>query len=214
MLVMDEAHYLWPQRFFGRSTPCRVNWLMTALVNYGVPVALITTPQFFRSQKEIESRSCWTSEQFTGRLGHVAQLPSVLTKADLESVARALVPTGGEQTIVRLVAYAEASAKYLAGIETVVSRATYLAKKEGRDVVQSSDVRRAILESVIPSDTALAAALQATQKQPRRRAVNVPAADPEAPLQASFSRAERPLQAPDLLPNRADRRSGVEQLVH
>ena len=46
ILVLDEAHYLWPQSNYREALPARVNWLMTALVNHDVPVALITTPQF------------------------------------------------------------------------------------------------------------------------------------------------------------------------
>ena len=51
---------------------------MTALTNNGVPVALITTPQFMRSQKEIELRTCWTGEQFTGRIFHYQKLSDSL----------------------------------------------------------------------------------------------------------------------------------------
>ena len=217
MLVLDEAHYLWPQSYFSRTTPGRVNWLMTALVNHGVPVALITTPQFFRSQKEIETRTCWTSEQFTGRIGHYQKLPDTLSAADLQSVASALVPGLDVRAVELLVLYAQSSAKYLAGIKAVVDRASFNARKDGREKIQLADVKRAIKESVIPSDSAFSAAMLGHDKPARRRAVNVPAIPasvPAEPLQTDFSRQEMPLQAPDLLRRRSDPRSVGTELVH
>lgn len=214
MLVLDEAHYLWPQSYYTNTTPGRINWLMTALVNHGVPVVLITTPQFLRSQKEIETRSCWTNEQFTGRIGHYQKLPETLSKEDLESVARALVPGLDSRAVELLVLYAQSSAKYLAGIKAVVDRANFVASKEGRAGIQLADVKRAIKESVIPSDSAFTAAVQANEKPPRRRAVSVPVSVSAEPLQSNFSAAERPLQAPDLMCSRSGLRSASAELVH
>jgi hypothetical protein len=51
--------------------------------------------------------------------------------------------------------YAEASAKYLAGIDYAVRRARYLAAKENRSMVSFTDIKLAIQENVIPSDSAL-----------------------------------------------------------
>ncbi len=94
MLVLDEAHYMWPQSWQRYAMPSRVNWVITALVNYGVPVALVTTPQFYTAQKRTEGLTGWTSEQFIGRIGHVERLPNRLGRADLVKVAKALVPDG------------------------------------------------------------------------------------------------------------------------
>jgi hypothetical protein len=182
LLVMDEAHYLWPTSDCRRYTlPGRINWLMTALANHGVPVALVTTPQFIRTQKEIETRSHWTSEQFIGRIGHYAPLPKRLSEADLVRVAKALLPEGDAKSIGVLADYATGSAKYLGGIECVVRRARFLAGKSGRDRVERSDIRRAISESVIPSDTALANALAAPGRRGSRAATKftVPLTAPE-----------------------------------
>ena len=159
ILVLDEAHYLWPQSNYREALPARVNWLMTALVNHDVPVALITTPQFIRTQKRIEQRTSWTSEQFIGRIGHYEKLPDSLSAGDLSLVAKFLLPEGDAKTIELLTVYAQSSAKYLAGIDAVVRRSKYLAQKEGRVRVAGLDVKRAIKESVIPSDSALAQAM-------------------------------------------------------
>jgi hypothetical protein len=168
VVVFDEAHYLWPNSAYRDALPGRINWIMTALVNEKVPVALMTTPQFMRAQKKVESRSCWTSEQFIGRIDHYEKLPDSLAKADLEKVAKALLPEGDAKTIELLVCYAQGSAKYLAGIESAVRRGRYLASRGDRGRVGFADIRRAIQESVIPFDSALAQALSEPAKHGRR----------------------------------------------
>lgn len=169
-VVFDEAHYLWPSSTYRDAEPGRINWIMTALVNYGVPVGLVTTPQFMRTQKRVETKSCWTSEQFIGRIGHYEKLPNSLGEEDLAKVARALLPEADSKSVELLVTYAQASAKYLAGIESAVRRARYLARKEQRERVTCADIRRAIKEGVIPSDSALAQALAEPAKGTRKRA--------------------------------------------
>jgi DNA transposition AAA+ family ATPase len=168
ILVMDEAHYLWPVSDCRHALPGRINWVMTALVNHGVGCALVTTPQFIATQKAVEKRTHWTSEQFIGRIGHYLPLPKSLGEDDLAKVAKALLPAGDAKSIEILVRYAQNSAKYLAGIETAVRRARYLAKKDNRERVERADIKRAIQEAVIPSDSALAQALAEPLKGSRK----------------------------------------------
>ena len=186
-LILDEAHYAWPQSNYREALPGRINWIMTALVNNGVAVALVTTPQFMRTQRAVERKSTWTSEQFVGRIGHYEKLPDSLSESDLQAVARAFVPEGCGKCIAALVAYAQGSAKYLAAIESVARRARYLAGKAGREKIIFADVRSAIKDGVIPSDSALAVALAEPQKSARLRAIpaplNQPLTDREAPLE-------------------------------
>ncbi|MBI2928044.1 MAG: ATP-binding protein [Verrucomicrobia bacterium] len=167
-IVFDEGHYLWPVTDYRYALPGRITWLMTALVNHGVGCAIVTTPQFIRTQKVVEKRTAWTSEQFIGRIGLYTSLPDTLTEQDLEAVARSLLPGGDAKSIRTLVRYAQASAKYLAGIEAAVRRARYLAAKDGRTGVNRKDINSAIQESVIPSDTALTTALSEPLKSSRR----------------------------------------------
>jgi histone H3/H4 len=89
-------------------------------------------------------------------IAHYQKLPDSLNEHDLKAVARSLLPEGDRKSIETLVAYAQASAKYLAGIETVVRRARFLAAKENRSAVSFADIKLAIQENVIPSDSALA----------------------------------------------------------
>ena len=171
MLVLDEAHYLWPRTRWA-ARPDRVNWILTALVNQGVAVALVTTPQFYTSQKRVEDFG-WTSEQFIGRIGHVERLPQRLGKDDLFAVAKTLLPGGDVQTWKALAAYADLSKKHLASIEAIVKRAAWLAQQAGHADAGAADVRRAMKESIIPSDQALAESLSEVKTR-RRQPANAP----------------------------------------
>jgi hypothetical protein len=181
LLCLDESHYLWPQSNYREALPHRINWVLTALVNHGVPVCCVTTPQFLQMQKRVEERTRWTSEQFIGRIGHYQKLSDNLSANDLGAVARSLLPEGDAKSIELLVAYATGSAKYLAAIESIVCRARYLAGRERRSKVTLAQVKSAIRESVIPSDKALAEALQGKARSIRN---------------GSRKRVEMPLQRP------------------
>lgn len=166
-LALDEAHRLWPNVIDARCMPNRINWIME-MVNKGAAICLITTPQFMRNQRALEERTRWTSEQFTGRIGHYQKLPGSLSENDLARVARAALPEGCEKSIKALILYAQGSAKYMAGLDAAVRRARYLAGKAGRSEVIFADIKAAIKESVIPSDAALAQALESTPNRRRR----------------------------------------------
>jgi hypothetical protein len=173
VIVFDEAHYLWPNLIDSRTLPARINWILTALVNKGVPVVLVTTPQFLLNQNALEKKTRWTSEQLVGRIGHYEKLPDILTPEDLSNVAAAIAPDASEQTIEALVVYAQASSKYLAGIRHAVDRAGFIARKEGREKFQFADVKRALKQAVIPSDKAFDNAVGDANNPSRKRAAKV-----------------------------------------
>ena len=91
MLVIDEAHYLFPQHLQRHASPELVDWVNTALVNQHVPVALICTDQFIKLKCRMERRTGWTSEQLEHRVKRYKKLPSSPTKEDLEAVAAQLL---------------------------------------------------------------------------------------------------------------------------
>lgn len=173
MLLLDEGHYCLPTNGYRHALPGRINWILTALVNHGVAVAIITTPQFLKTQKTVETRTNWNAGQFIGRIGHYEKLPDTLPRRDLEAVARVRLPGAPADAIEALVIYASNSKKYLAGIKAVADRAQYQVEKAGRSKVELLDVMRAIDESVIPSDAAFAEAMSATAKPARKRVVNI-----------------------------------------
>jgi hypothetical protein len=73
-------------------------------------------------------------------------------------VAKALLPAA-EAAWGALAAYADVSKKHLASIEAIAKRAFWLASQDGEQSATAAYVRRAMKESVIPSDTALAESL-------------------------------------------------------
>lgn len=190
MLVIDEAHYLWPQkRHYHSAAPTRINWIMTALVNRGVAVALITTPQFFRSLMAIENTSHWTSDQFKGRIGRYIKLPDTLSRDELEDLAGVLLPAGSAESIRVIARYAESSGKYLGAMDAIAETAKYFCESDGRQKVEFKDVERAIRESVTPSDEALRVALASAIDTKRRRVSRAIA----TPLQTDLGRDAAPL---------------------
>lgn len=201
LLVLDEGHYLWPQRNMRKAVPHRINWLLTQLVNMGVPVAIVTTPQFTKSQEALVQHGGWSSEQFIGRISHYERLPSELAESDLAAVARFWLPTGEEDAIQLLTGYARSSEKYLQGIESLVRRARFLASKAGRGQPTFIDVAEALEGGVVPSDKSLAAAL--ANARPARKAARQSASDAR-PVQAPCIAISRPMQ-PSVLQTRETR---------
>ena len=57
MLVIDEAHYLFPRLQQRESSPVLVDWINTALVNHNLPVALICTDQFAKLKARVEKQT-------------------------------------------------------------------------------------------------------------------------------------------------------------
>jgi hypothetical protein len=171
LLCLDEAHRLWPQMNLRYGFPKRVEWLMS-MANQGVPICLVATPQFIDLQKAVEQTG-WNSAQFIGRLGHYEPLPRELELDDLTAVARSVLPEADKPTLRALAAYARTSARYLAAIDTISKRARYIAQREGRDTATTADVRKAMTESVVPSDSKIASALQALNRPGQRGDRNV-----------------------------------------
>jgi hypothetical protein len=175
MLVLDEAQRLWPQCSMRHIRPGnRVIWLMT-MANAGVPIALVSTPQFIQIQKVVE-KCGWNSRQLVGRIKHYEPLPPELSQEDLVGVARAVLPEASNDAAKALAIYARNSARCLAAIDSIASRARYLAMKDGRSVAAPADVQKAMRESVIPADSKLQSALALGQPLKRVRL------SPDAPL--------------------------------
>lgn len=146
MLVFDEGHYLFPQYKDVRSSPRRISWLLTEVVNKGIPVALVTTPQFDTSQKAIVNGSGWASEQLDGRIAFRLNLPTTLPDGDLAAIARSYLPEAEKKVVDGLCIYAKASGKYLFGVESVAKRSRFLAKKAGRSTPGTAELKAAMME--------------------------------------------------------------------
>jgi hypothetical protein len=173
ILVLDEAQRLWPQRNLRYGYPHRIVWVM-AMANAGVPIAMVSTPQFSQVQKAVE-KSGWNAAQFTGRIKHYEPLPHDLSKEDLMAVAKTVLPEADTKVLRALAIYARSSARYLAAIDSISIRARYIAMKAERSAATTDDVRKAMQESVIPSDTRLVSNLGRARGKDLQ-----PADDPQA----------------------------------
>jgi hypothetical protein len=183
MLVIDEAHYLWPQHQRSHSSPELVDWVNTALVNQQVPVGLICTDQFAKLKARVEKRTGWTSEQLEHRLKRYKELPDTPTKADLEAVAARLLATRWNTRQERwnlpgtaapadfvnlVVGYALTCKMGLPAVADTIQEARYQARLDRREQIAARDIQKALLEYRIPSDAALVSAFESIG---RRRSV-------------------------------------------
>jgi hypothetical protein len=188
MLVIDEAHYLWPRLQQRECSPVLVDWINTALVNHNVPVALICTDQFAKLKARVEQRTGWTSEQFEHRVKRYKKLTATPTKKDLEAVATKLLrmrwntseqkwnTTGAppHPDFVRMVVgYALTCKMRLPAVTATVEEARYQVRKAGRAQVVATDIHTALLDYQIPSDEALQNAFQ-SDRPSVRPAVTLP----------------------------------------
>ena len=147
LLIVDEADWIWPQSGRVKDAPNRVCWLLTSLINNGVPVALIGSRNFARLMANVE-RQCrqWGSEQFHGRLRLRTPLPDKLGEADLFAIARACVPEADDASRMLIVGHALKSTVPIPAIESCAARARYFASEAGVPLA-FEHVERAMIEA-------------------------------------------------------------------
>lgn len=133
MLVVDEAHFLWPMSERSeRGAPKRIDWLRTALVDAKVPVALISTPQFFERQCDRFRKHGWNANQVQRRLTRTARLPEALSAEDAIAVARNFFPSVPLALAKRIAGVALISVGYLTSIEHLRKRVDFFrSRREG-----------------------------------------------------------------------------------
>jgi hypothetical protein len=186
-----------------------------AMANAGVPICMVSTPQFIESQKAAEQNG-WNSAQLTGRIGHYEPLPASLDVSDLMAVGKVVLPEAGNDVLRALAAYARTSARYLSAIESIAKRSKFIAQRAGRTQCSADDVRTAMHESVIPSDTKLVRTLEATRKHKSGRRSTLPAPEATLPTMPDRVRIEAPAReakpTPAPQPN-FTRRACAENLV-
>lgn len=191
LLCLDEAHQCWPPGNYRQALPGRVSWIMR-LYNKKIPVVLITTPQFFVSQGQVERRTGWASEQFTGRI-YFKTLPQSNTLEDLTAVGQRLLPGVPKSLVEGVAGLARGSGEDLRGLMRIVDQARLLAGERGSAVTGA--ILSTACDDEASSRTALSAAM-ASQTLGRRRS-------PASPPQSTCSPpAQRP-QPNFPLPNRA-----------
>lgn len=129
VLVIDEAHFAFPQGPRShRTNPMRVEWLRTALVDFDVPVALISTPQYFATACSKFRKGGWNSLQVQRRLVRTKVLPEPheVSISDVTKVVASHFPNIDVQTGMRIAALAIGTIGFLTTIKHVRKRVDFL----------------------------------------------------------------------------------------
>jgi ABC-type dipeptide/oligopeptide/nickel transport system ATPase component len=194
MLVIDEAHHAWPKAMRMTSAPEIIDWINTALVNQGAPVALVVTDQFAKLKERCEKQTGWTSEQLMHRIKRYQKLPARPTEEDLAAVTNALLPMLWSESaaawihatakpkpdasaVKLIVGYALTSRLPMAAVRDAIDESRDLARKAKRDMVTFEDVRAALYDHQIPSDAAMKTAFEIQPRARRGSGTNSPPKD-------------------------------------
>lgn len=179
MLVLDEAHTLWPHSGRPeRAAPKRIEWLRTAIVDFGVPVALISTPQHFAQQCLRYQKAGWNSLQIQRRLARTARLPEPdqIPVSDVERVVSHYFPSVSRQNRLRITGLSIGTVGFITTIVHLRKRVDFLAQR--RPGKCEADV-------LIEAMAEMGLAKEALE----------PAQDP---VEAGLSRSQEPLLPPPL----------------
>lgn len=145
-LLLDEAHFLAPMNFTETTSPHRLNWVRTEVVDRHLPLAISVTPQAFKGAIDrFVKKTRYDMTQFFGREFLPCVLPEVLSEADLISVARIHFPMLGDNALGYIANEARLSQNYLQAVEAIARRTRFLAGKRG-GAVRLKDVETAVSE--------------------------------------------------------------------
>ena len=146
MLLLDEAHYLWPQYLRPRKTPDRLLWIKSVF-DAGTPIALVAHTDFSRWQAHCVKQTLWSDEQFERRLNRKVSLPTEHSRDDMLKIAKAKFPQGDCRSWKLLSAYALGTEKKQAsGITEALESARYRAEQDGRAEPTFENIEAALVE--------------------------------------------------------------------
>jgi hypothetical protein len=147
--------------------PELVNWVNTALVNEGVPVALLCTDQFSKLKNRTERQSGWSGEQLQRRTFRYRKLADKPSLEDVEAVTRmhlscawnkdegVWVPTSeacDEKSVSILARYSLERDTPFDCAFGCIEEARLYALKDGRCRASRADLATALKDGQMPSD--------------------------------------------------------------
>ncbi len=101
-----------------------LDWIDSALVDHGVPVALVSTPQFHRDLGALERTTGYSAGQFLRRFaGRWKPLPETTERADLLAIAAREMPRVGAGLRAKAVDYAIKAGRDVSGLGDVIKEA-------------------------------------------------------------------------------------------
>lgn len=219
MLVIDEAHFLFNQSRRMYSRPELLDWIDTAVCNPGVPIALVTTPQFIFCMTRAADQVDWNFRQFRRRVKRWVKLPAVNSETDIKAVARNVFKKASADMISKIIGYALLSKRDLSAIGDVAAEVRAQLGHDDLSQATAEQIRRAIFDFLVPSDKTfledMAAAQNAGRKSIQKAARALPEmATPEpridlpVPVAARDTRPADPAQI-----NSLDRASAPAEFV-
>jgi hypothetical protein len=167
MLVVDEAHFLFNQSRRMYSRPELVDWIDTALRNHGVPVALVTTPQFIVSMTRAADQVEWNYRQFRRRIRWV-KLPERNSEEDIKAVARNVFKKADARIIKKIAGYALVSTRDLSAVGDVANEVRAMIGTDDLSKATLDHVHRAIYDVLFPSDKAFLEGMEAARSTGRK----------------------------------------------
>jgi hypothetical protein len=164
VIVLDEAHELFPTKFSKNTVPQRLNWIRLELFKHDVPVALVTTPQVWSTARQrFKETTGWVDEQFMGCIVKYPQIPDEITSEEMIAIGRLQMPYLSLSYIKLIAGRAKQCAQYLAYFEAVALNAAWIAKRAGRTEITIEDISKAMIEAT-PSEVRRAAEKEAQRK--------------------------------------------------
>lgn len=174
MLVIDEAHFVFNQSQRMYSRPELVDWIDTAICNHGVPIALVTTPQFIKCMTRAADQVEWNYRQFRRRVKRWVKLPPTNTEADIKAVARNVFKKATAEMISKIAGYALLSKRDLSAVGDIAAEVRAMLDSDDLSQATADQIRRAIYDFLMPSDRTfledMAAARGAGRKSTRKPA--------------------------------------------
>lgn len=166
MLIIDEAHRLFPHTERMYAQPRLMNWV------YGcwdkkIPVALLVTPQFVSRMDEVERQTDWRSGQLKRRIVAWTKLPEKLSEKDLRAVAQNIAPSYTSAMKDELVDCALPSRRQIDAMRRAMHDAEFIAGEKGHKTPTSQDLLEGIAEALL-TDQAMTTPLD------RKRQTNLP----------------------------------------
>jgi len=152
MLVIDEAHFVFNQSRRMYSRPELVDWIDTAVCNQGVPIALVTTPQFIVCMTRAADQVEWNYRQFRRRVKRWVKLPATNSEDDIKAVARNVFKKADARIISKIAGYALLSKRDLSAVGDVADEVRAMIGSGDLSRASLDQVHRAIYDFLLPSD--------------------------------------------------------------
>ena len=176
MLVADESHFLFNQSQRIYTRPELIDWIVTAIGNRKVPLALVSTPQFMVCMTRAAHQVDWNYRQFRRRVRRYVKLPEKNTKADIEAVIRRVLPGITGSGVTRVLSYVVLTERDLSAVGDVVDEIKAIQGVDVLSKVTYEQVAQAIDEHLQPSEMNFVEAIKKATAKASKSGRRLPAA--------------------------------------